>query len=241
MQTAVAVEVASEIRSGFARVAPGDVRAAMPSLIALVAEVTRKYGAALSTHAVRDYMAARTAAGVRGGFRPTPADPAPLPQVSAMTGWATRDLRVIEPRTAPTAPLPPPSEEVIQAAERDLVAGAEKLTLNAARNTVAQNVERDRQAVGWYFATDADPCYWCALIASRSIVFQHDSFEISNKQFVGKGRAKVHNNCRCNLAPAFSRSMTLPDINQRALEVYKARGEGDALNAFRKAWEARSR
>lgn len=233
--------MAAEVRGGFSGLVPGNIRAAdLQALVALVAQVARKYGAALSTQAVRDYMAARAAAGVRGSFRPVPADPAPLPQVQSLVGWATRDLRKPVLPASPTAPVPP-SEEVVQAAERDLVAGAEKLTLNAARNTVAENVERDRKAVGWYFATDADPCYWCALIASRGIVFQHDSFEASNRQFVGKGRAKVHNGCGCNVEPAFDRQMTLPDTCQQALAVYKNRGKGDALNAFRKAWENRSR
>jgi hypothetical protein len=239
VQAAVAAEVASELRDGFKRVAPGDVQAAMPSLIALVAQVTRKYGAALSTHAVRDYVAARAAAGVRGGFRPVPADPAPLPQVSAMTGWATRDLRVVEPQTAPTTPVPP-SEEVIQAAERDLVAGAERLVLNQARLTTVENVQRDREARGWAREVRPECCYFCALMASRGAVYKSadTAGRDANQRFTGTGRFKFHNNCSCVAVPIFG-TYELSDTAKAAAAAYKNRGKGDPMNAYRKVWEAR--
>jgi hypothetical protein len=236
VQAAVAVDVASEIRDGFKRVAPGDVQAAMPSLIALVAQVTRKYGAALSTHAVRDYAAARAAAGVRGGFRPVPAEPAPLPQVSAMTGWATRDLRVVTPPNAPV----PPSEEVIQAAERDLVAGAERLVLNQARLTTVENVQRDREARGWAREVRPECCYFCALMASRGAVYKSadTAGRDANQRFTGSGRFKFHNNCHCTAVPVFG-TYELSDTAKAAAAAYKNRGKGDPMNAYRKIWEAR--
>jgi hypothetical protein len=110
--------------------------------------------------------------------------------------------------------------------------------LDGARTTVSDSAKADPKAVGWYFVTDGDPCYFCAMIASRGIVFKHDSFELSNAQFIGKGTAKVHDHCACSVAPAFSRSQRLPKTNRHAAFIWSQRGDGDALNAFRRAWEA---
>jgi len=118
---------------------------------------------------------------------------------------------------------------------------AARIVRTGADDTTSATAEADPVALGWYFHTDGDPCFWCALIASRGTVFKGDSFEASNRKFIGDGTAKIHNGCACVVAPVFSRTQELPDINREAEEVYKNRGEGDALNAFRRAWEARKR
>lgn len=118
---------------------------------------------------------------------------------------------------------------------------ASRIVRTGADDTISATVEKDPVALGWYFHTDGDPCFWCALIASRGTVFKGDSFEASNRKFIGDGTAKIHNNCACVLAPVFSKSQVLPDINREARQVYENRGEGDALNAFRRAWEARKK
>lgn len=125
-----------------------------------------------------------------------------------------------------------------RAALTQVLGTSTRIVLDGTRTTVEQSAKADPEAVGWYFATDADPCYFCAMIASRGIVFKHDSFELSNAQFIGKGTAKVHDHCGCILAPAFSRSQRLPHTNRHAAFIWSQRGDGDALNAFRRAWEA---
>lgn len=235
-QAHVATVLASETAHGLARLDTRNLRGSLPSLNALITMLVRRYGAATATLAARHYTETRVAAGVPGSFRVIPTDLAPLQQVSSMVGWATRNLWF---PAGPVPQAPGPSEEQrLQAAERDLVAGAERLVRNAARDTTAENVRRDPKAVGWYFATDGHPCYFCALIASRGVVFKGDSFTLSDKQFVGDGNAKTHNGCACNLEPVFTTDATLPDVSQKALEVYKNRGKGDPLKAFRKAWDA---
>lgn len=116
---------------------------------------------------------------------------------------------------------------------------ASRIVRSGADRTISATAEADPVALGWYFHTDGDPCFWCALIASRGVVFKGDSFEASDRQFIGDGTAKIHNGCGCVLAPVFSKTQQLPDINREAAEVYRNRGDGDALNAFRRAWESR--
>lgn len=119
---------------------------------------------------------------------------------------------------------------------------ASRIALDGGRTTTIETVKADPVAVGFYRVTDGAPCAFCALLASRGIVEKSTlyrsahSFDDSNARFTGPGVAKVHNDCGCSMAPAFSRDEQLPDVNQKAAEVYANRGEGDALKAFRKAW-----
>lgn len=132
-------------------------------------------------------------------------------------------------------------EQANKAALTQTLGTTGRIVLDGARTTVADTAKADPKAVGWYFQTDGDPCHFCAIIASRGIVFHADSFVLSDVRFIGKGTAKVHNGCACILGAAFSRTQELPEVNRQALQVYKDRGDGDALNAFRKAWDTRSR
>lgn len=118
---------------------------------------------------------------------------------------------------------------------------ASRITLDGARSTVAETVKKDRAAVGWWFKTDGDPCHWCAMIASRGIVYKEHSLDRSNAKFIGDGTAKVHNKCGCGLAPAFSRSQPLDEINHIAEDVYvestKHVHYTEAVATFREGWD----
>lgn len=102
-----------------------------------------------------------------------------------------------------------------------------RLVLDAGRQTVADTARADKAAVGWYRVTDGHPCSFCALLASRGVVYKKDTSAF-----------KSHNDCGCSGAPAFSRDQPLPELSDRAAQVYRERGSGDALKAFRAAWDA---
>lgn len=116
---------------------------------------------------------------------------------------------------------------------------ATRIALDGGRSTTLETIKADPLALGWYRVTDGAPCAFCALLASRGIVYKERSFEHSNERFTGFGEFKVHNDCGCSMAPAFSKDQELPEMSQVALEVYKNRGKGDAMKAFRKAWAER--
>lgn len=121
---------------------------------------------------------------------------------------------------------------------------AVRLALAGGRDTVLESVKADPKALGWYRVTDGAPCAFCALLASRGVVEKstlyrsEHSFDASNARFTGAGAAKVHNDCSCTMAPAFSRTQPLPATSHKAAEIYANRGDGPALAAFRKAWNA---
>lgn len=113
---------------------------------------------------------------------------------------------------------------------------ASRIVQDGGRTTTLDTVHEDPVAVGWYRLTDGQPCPFCALLASRGLVYKSEksaSFE-------------AHNQCGCIGVPAFSRDHELPDINQQARAVYydTVRGmkgpktQATVLPAFRKAWAA---
>lgn len=119
-----------------------------------------------------------------------------------------------------------------------------RIVLDGGRTTTYDTIEEDPVAVGWYLQTDAKPCYWCALIASRGVVYKEHSLDASDARFTGPGTAKLHNNCHCILAPAFSVGHDLPNVSQHAQDVYyeatrgmkTARNQANVLPLFRAAW-----
>lgn len=120
---------------------------------------------------------------------------------------------------------------------------ASRIVLDGGRQTTEQTVRSDPAAAGWFLRTDGDPCWWCAMIASRGVVYKEHSLDRSNARFTGPGTARMHNHCGCTLAPAFSRDQPLPEVNDTADQVWRenaAMHSGEkARKAFRTAWESR--
>lgn len=121
---------------------------------------------------------------------------------------------------------------------------ASRIVLDGGRTTIEQTTKADPAAVGWFLHTDGDPCWWCAMIASRGTVFKEHSLSQSNARFTGPGTAKTHNHCGCVLSPVFSSRQHLPEVNDAADHLWSASTGGlsgqQARDAFRKAWANRS-
>jgi hypothetical protein len=105
---------------------------------------------------------------------------------------------------------------------------ASRIVLDGGRTTTLDTMKADPVAVGWYRVTDDDPCAFCALLASRGVVYKEDTVGF-----------EAHNQCACYGMAAFSRDVELPKVAQEAADVYRNRGDGAALPAFRKAWNDR--
>jgi len=254
-QVGLGVVVAHELRSAVSSMrlrTPQEAQAAFPQLVQLVQAVTRRHGSAASTLAVRRYGQVRRAAGVRTSFTPRPADPAPLPQVQALVGWATKPLtspetpavapQTLTPGTSPTVTSETATEAAQQTLEDRLIVGTERLVLNQGRETTVENVQRDRQARAWAREVRPGCCAFCALMASRGPAYrsQDTAGGNANIRFTGGGKFKFHNNCYCDVVPVFG-AYEMTATAREAEAIYKNRGQGDALNAFRRAWEDRNR
>jgi hypothetical protein len=67
---------------------------------------------------------------------------------------------------------------------------ASRIALEGGRVTLLDTIDADPAAVGWYRVTDAQPCAFCALLASRGVVYKRDSFDQSDPRFHGARRVQ---------------------------------------------------
>lgn len=114
------------------------------------------------------------------------------------------------------------------------------------RQTLLRTVAQDSVARGWIRVTDADPCAFCAMLASRGPVYKKNTFSRVDPRFTGPGTAKVHDNCGCSIEPVFSTDTGWPGRSKefRALWNRHIRGKysgKDALNAWRRLIEQMQR
>ncbi len=135
--------------------------------------------------------------------------------------------------------------EAMQAAGKAAAAAAVRHTTNGGRDMIQEIVKKDPVAQGFVRITSGDPCYFCAMLASRGPVYSKDSFSESDPRFQGFGEHKVHDSCQCSLRPLYSRSPSeWPEASQRFDELWRTATKGksgkQAILAFRQAYEGRT-
>lgn len=117
---------------------------------------------------------------------------------------------------------------------------------NGARRTIEHGVQKDQRALGYVRVTRENPCYFCAMLASRGLEYNpygQDSFDESDARFVGPGDAKVHDSCQCGMKPVYLRDDKILEANKRFEAMwYDLSGQGDAdpLTNFRRGYEGRA-
>lgn len=114
------------------------------------------------------------------------------------------------------------------------------------RQTLLRAVAADSVMKGWIRVTDADPCAFCAMLASRGPVYKRGSFSRKDPRFTGPGTAKVHDNCGCSIEPVYSTDTGWPGQNKELQRLWNRHIRGrysgkDALNAWRRLYEERQR
>lgn len=129
-----------------------------------------------------------------------------------------------------------------RAAEQKITGAVTRHAQAGARHTIQRGQEADPAASGYVRVVDDDPCYFCAMLASRGVVFSEESFDASDPRFTGPGDAKVHDHCGCGLKPIYRDS---DPFLQRALEYenqWYQWGVGSGAKAilnFRRGFEGR--
>lgn len=126
------------------------------------------------------------------------------------------------------------TRKVAQAVVRHAQAGG--------RQTIHDNSERDRVALGYVRVTRANPCAFCAMLASRGLryrAFKEGSFDLSDSRFTGDGDAKVHDNCGCSLKPVYSENDPMVGRTEKFADMWSmwGAGGGDASLRFRRGYE----
>lgn len=216
-----------------------DLRAVLPAFKAAIALEVRQHAQASASLATGQYRDARTKAGVLGAFTPIPADPPTVEQIAASVDWAVQPLwnaNVAASFGGQVVTLPseaPAAGEAIADAKARVAASAERLMLSAGRNTIIDNARRDQKAKGWARIPEADPCWFCMMLATRGLVYRSEQ----------TASFHPHDNCRCHAEPVFTAYEASADIRQaQQLWATSTRGlSGPAARlAFRRAYEGRT-
>lgn len=192
------------------------------ALMAMIAEGRTESAAVASTY----YGAFRAAEGIDGAFE--------IPALGP--SWrqgADVSLRV----TGPVRAKQLTALHRLDISEQTFVSVAGAMgrwVLEAGRATVigATGTERMRRRVGWARTTSAEPCAFCAMLASRGPVYSADTATF-----------RAHDNCACGAEPIFSYDQPWPGRAQEWKRLYNEATsgvEGDLFEAFRRAYEGRA-
>lgn len=134
-------------------------------------------------------------------------------------------------------------EQAIKDTATDISGAATRHVMNGGRDEIQQAMTEDPVALGYIRVTSGDPCYFCAMLASRGPVYTDDSFDDSDPRFVGEGQHKVHDHDQCSVEPVYSRGAQWPGKARAAEEAWinlsTELGRTPTVNDFRKRWEGR--
>lgn len=187
----------------------------------------------------RYYRASRQSAGLGGRVRLAP--PVDLPEERLFTnldvtgiGSYSRAVRAGRP-----------AAKAVDTAGVNLSGTGSRLALEGGRSVIDATVKGDAEAIGWARVTDADPCPWCLMLASRGAVFRsaETAGRLKNDQFVGEGQFKFHDHCGCSAAVVWGPDDPVLDradgLYTQWLEVTAGHSGKDAVNVWRRYWEQR--
>lgn len=132
-------------------------------------------------------------------------------------------------------------QEAMDAAAVRMVGSTQYLALEGGRQAMQRSIDADEQATGWARVTDADPCAWCAMLASRGPVYKSARTAGDPR----RGGNSYHDHCACQAWPAFSNSEPFIGIAEKLYDDWlretRGRGGKHAVNAFRRWWESEGR
>lgn len=114
----------------------------------------------------------------------------------------------------------------------ELARTAQMHVLNGGRDALVTAIRSDRRALGYQRVTDSDPCYFCAMLASRGPVYRKNSF----------ANVRVHGGCGCTMEAAYRRDTEWAGRSRQWSALWDASTRGlsgpDAMRAFRSQFNA---
>lgn len=205
----------------------GDVRSSWPVIRTALATLIRDRFNVSAAAGNAYYLQARSAAGVTGDLPLLELPPVPDEQLITATLDSTGPYTLLAKIRAAEQPA-----QAAQVTAVRLSGASTRLILNGARQAVVQAVRQDSKGVAWMRVTAANPCAWCAMLASRGPVYK-------TAQEAG---FKAHNHCRCTAQAVFSASDAAAlrdnDLYQQWKQVTEGLSGKSALRAWRRYWDA---
>ncbi|MFB7672939.1 hypothetical protein ACFC26_16175 [Kitasatospora purpeofusca] len=120
--------------------------------------------------------------------------------------------------------------------------------LRGGRTLIHSASAADRRVLGWARITDADPCAFCAMLASRGAVYRTRDAAVL-RGFADSGRRsadvldpeaelqKYHDMCHCQVVPVYSTSVELPDSSRELEQLWRTATRSYSGKAARAAFE----
>lgn len=147
------------------------------ALLDVVPLLVATYGETAAAVAADFYDELRDAAGVRGRFTATLADPVDVATIASRVRWSVGPLYSAEPDRAATLGR--------------LEQHVDELTLRPGRDTIAVSTGRDPAKARWARVPVGKTCAFCVMAASRGAVYRSEE---------SAGR-KYHGHCDCTPTP----------------------------------------
>jgi hypothetical protein len=206
---------------------PGDSDIWRLLIVALMALVNRFRGES-SRSAINYYLASRAAASVPDLHVPRPAQDSPRELIDA-TAQITGARTFGRSLTANVG-----QKRAAQNSGVQLAGAMARVSLDAGRETILNATQEDHEAIGWIRITDANPCAFCAMLASRGPVFGEDTVAF-----------QAHAHCACVSAPVWSRDEAWLGHSEDLYQQWKRETAGesgkDAIRAWRRYWNSRDK
>ncbi|MFJ8884223.1 hypothetical protein ACIRJR_12545 [Streptomyces sp. NPDC102402] len=125
-------------------------------------------------------------------------------------------------------------DDVMSRAGTNLARDGGRLAEQGGRDALADARENDPEVIGYYRKTDADPCGFCAMLASRGAAYSESrNASRSTRSYVAEDNPdQYHPDCHCQTLPLF-RGVSLPAEDERKRTEYLRRwneteGSGEA-------------
>ena len=120
---------------------------------------------------------------------------------------------------------------------------ATRHAMNGGRDEIQNALAEDPVALGYVRVTQANPCYFCAMLASRGPVYGDDSFDESDPRFIGEGTHKVHDHCGCSIEPVYDRKAPWPgrakEFEGQWVDLSRNLGHSPSAKEWRRRYEGR--
>lgn len=144
-----------------------------------------------------------------------------------------------------------PDTDIEKAALTTATGRGTRLVQDGGRTAVKSYIKGGWGAVGYSRVVDADPCPFCAMLASRGVsyvsgkrentegLYRSDAFNLSAANFLGGNKFAVHDHCQCSLEPVYARgdgSYTLPGNGEQLAQEWAEIAGGKRRSEQQKAW-----
>lgn len=140
-------------------------------------------------------------------------------------------------------------EDAHQAAVKTAGLSASKTVQGGGRRYIEASMKKNSGgAVGYIRVVDADPCAFCAMLASRvepnDLYHSVYAFAETDARYTGSGKFKVHDGCCCTMEPVYrvDGKLKFPGNGDRLRYEWNrvAAGQKDPMNTWRR-WRERGK